>query len=110
MDARVKALRLPRAQASVLADVAISREAHHGKMRRTDANVQLIETLGGKMPTEVVVLPIMHANRTIGILYGDNAEHLAPINSMTRLEIFLSQARDPFRQPRVPPDPRARPE
>ncbi len=92
IDARVKALRLPRSQASVLADVATSREAHHGKMRRTEANVQLIETLGGKMPTEVVVLPIMHANRTIGILYGDNAEHFAPIDSMTGLEIFLSQA------------------
>jgi hypothetical protein len=34
----------------------------------------------------------MHANRTIGILYGDNAEHRAPIDSMTGLEIFLSQA------------------
>ena len=34
----------------------------------------------------------MHANRAIGILYGDNAEHRAPIDSMTGLEIFLSQA------------------
>lgn len=92
IDARVKALKLPRAQASLLADVAASGEAHHGKMRRTEANVQLIETLGGKLPTEVVALPIMHANRTIGILYGDNAEHRAPIDSMTGLEIFLSQA------------------
>ena len=92
MDTRVKALKVPRGQASVLADVATSGEAHHGKMRRTEANVQLIETLGGKLPTEVVALPIMHANRTIGILYGDNAEHRAPIDSMTGLEIFLSQA------------------
>jgi CheY-like chemotaxis protein len=92
MDARVKALKVPRAEASLLADVAISGEAHHGKMRRTEANVRLIETLGGKLPTEVVALPIMHANRTIGILYGDNAEHRAPIDSMTGLEIFLSQA------------------
>ncbi len=61
-------------------------------MRRTAANVELIEKLGGKLPTEVVALPIMHANRTIGILYGDNAEHRAPIDSMTGLEIFLSQA------------------
>jgi len=76
----------------VLNEVAQSGEAHRGKMKRTPGNVQLIETLGGALPTEVVALPIVHANRTIGILYGDNAEHRAPIDSMTGLEIFLSQA------------------
>ena len=92
MDARVRNLRIARNQPSVLADVAASNEAHHGKMRRTPANVELIERLGGLLPTEVVALPILHANRAIGILYGDNAEHRAPIDSMTGLEIFLSQA------------------
>jgi CheY-like chemotaxis protein len=92
MDTRVKQLRIPRAQPSLLSDVTSSGEAHHGKMKRTPANVELIEGLGGMLPTEVVALPIMHADRTIGILYGDNAEHRAPIDSMTGLEIFLSQA------------------
>lgn len=92
MDARVRKLRIARTQPSVLADVAGNGEAHRGKMRRTPANVELIEKLGGLMPTEVVALPIMHGNRAIGILYGDNAEHRAPIDSMTGLEIFLSQA------------------
>jgi CheY-like chemotaxis protein len=92
MDARVRGLRIPRTQPSLLADVVGANEAHHGKMRRTPANVDLIDRLGGLLPTEVVALPIMHANRAIGILYGDNAEHRAPIDSMTGLEIFLSQA------------------
>lgn len=92
MDARVRRLRLAKNEPSVLAEVAGAGEAHRGKMRRTPANVQLIETLGGLLPTEVVALPIMHGNRAIGILYGDNAEHRAPIDSMTGLEIFLSQA------------------
>ena len=92
MHARVRSLRIPRAQPSLLADVVGANEAHHGKMRRTPANVELIDRLGTLMPTEVVALPIMHANRAIGILYGDNAEHRAPIDSMTGLEIFLSQA------------------
>jgi len=92
MDARVRKLSLPRNAPSLLADVAASGAAHHGKMRRTPANVELVERLGGVLPTEVVALPILHANRTIGILYGDNAEHRAPIDSMTGLEIFLSQA------------------
>ncbi|HEV7237897.1 MAG TPA: response regulator [Thermoanaerobaculia bacterium] len=92
MDARVRKLRLARNQPSVLAEVVTGKEAHRGKMRRTPANVELIERLGGLLPTEVVALPIMHSNRAIGILYGDNAEHRAPIDSMTGLEIFLSQA------------------
>jgi CheY-like chemotaxis protein len=92
LDTRVRQVRIATEQPSLLADVAKSGEAHHGKMRRTPANVELIERLGGLLPTEVVALPIMHDKRAIGILYGDNAEHRAPIDSMTGLEIFLSQA------------------
>jgi hypothetical protein len=92
MDKRVRQLRIARNQPSVLAEVVSSNEAHRGKMRRTQANVELIDRLGGVLPTEVVALPILHGNRAIGILYGDNAEHRAPIDSMTGLEIFLSQA------------------
>ena len=92
MDARVRQLRVAREQPSILHDVVQSGEAHRGKMRRTPANVELIDRLGGLLPTEVVALPIMHSNRAVGILYGDNAEHRAPIDSMTGLEIFLSQA------------------
>jgi hypothetical protein len=92
MESRVKSLRIARGAPSVLADVAAAGEAHRGKMRRTPANVDLIDRLGGLLPTEVVALPIMHGNRAIGILYGDNAEHRAAIDSMTGLEIFLSQA------------------
>ena len=92
MDARVKKTRIARNEPSILSDVASSGGAHRGKMKKTTANVDLIERLGGLLPTEVVALPIMHASRTIGILYGDNAEHKAPIDSVSGLEIFLSQA------------------
>jgi CheY-like chemotaxis protein len=92
MDARVRTLRVGREEPSILHDVVKSGEAHRGKMRRTPTNVDLIDRLGGLLPTEVVALPIMHSNRAVGILYGDNAEHRAPIDSMTGLEIFLSQA------------------
>jgi CheY-like chemotaxis protein len=92
MGERVKSLRIPRNEPSILADVAGSSEAHRGKMRRTPSNVKLIETMGGLLPTEVVAYPIMHLDLPIGILYGDNAEHRAPIDSLAGLEIFLSQA------------------
>jgi CheY-like chemotaxis protein len=92
MPDRVKSLRISRTEPSILGDVATSGEAHRGKIRRTAANERLIDQLGGLLPTEVVALPILHERRTIGILYGDNAAHRAPIDTMTGLEIFLSQA------------------
>lgn len=92
LRAQARTLRLGAEEPSILREVVSAGEAHRGKIRRTPANVKLIETFGGLLPTEVVALPIMHANRTIGILYGDNAENRAPIDNMTGLEIFLSQA------------------
>ncbi len=92
MNARVRTLRISRSEPSILGDVSVSGEPHRGKLRKTEANVQLIERLGGLLPTEVAALPIMHSGRAIGILYGDNAEHRGPIDNMAGLEIFLSQA------------------
>jgi len=92
MDERIRSIRIERSDPSILSDVAASRQPHHGKIRRTDANLHLIERMGNLLPTEVVALPIMHNEQGIGILYGDNAEHRAPIDSITGLEIFLSQA------------------
>jgi CheY-like chemotaxis protein len=92
LDERVKTIRIAGTEPSILSEVVTAGEAHKGKMKRTPANVDLINKLGGMLPTEVIAMPIMHSNRTIGILYGDNAEHRAPIETMTGLEIFLSQA------------------
>ena len=92
IEGNVRAMRFRLDEPSVLADVAATGNAHRGKIRKTPANVRLMEGLGGKLPTEVVVLPIVHAAKTIGILYGDNAEHRGPIDGVTGLEIFLSQA------------------
>ncbi len=89
---RARKVRIPRAADSILAEVAASQVAHRGKLRRTEANRELIEALGGLLPTEVMAVPIMHGGRAIGILYGDNAEHRGPIDVMTGLEIFLAQA------------------
>src|SRR5438132_13826269 len=69
---------------------------HRCTMHSTPANLYIIASIGDRVQTEVVALPIMHGDRTIGILYGDNAEHRAPIDDVTGLEIFLSQAGSAF--------------
>jgi len=96
MTERARKVRIARDAKSILSEVLESGEAQRGKMRSTSANRDLIAHLGDRTPTEVVALPIMHGNRTIGILYGDNAEHRAPIEDITGLEIFLSQAGSAF--------------
>ncbi len=92
INERARKLRIPRDAPSIFSEVADSREMHCGKLRRTEANSELIDALGGLLPTEVLVFPIMHGGQTIGILYGDNAEHRGPIDMVTGLEIFLAQA------------------
>ena len=96
MNDRIRSVRIARGEPSLLEDVAASRAPHAGKIPRTRANVQLIERMGNLLPTEVAALPIMQSGQAIGILYGDNAEHRAPLDSMGGLEIFLSQAGDAF--------------
>ena len=104
MTDRARKLRVPRDAPSILADVMDSGEIQRGKMRRTAANQELVTRLGDRKPTEVVALPIMHGERTIGILYGDNAEHRAPIDDISGLEIFLSQAGSAFQSAAAEPE------
>lgn len=92
IEERATTIRIPYGEPSVLADVAASGQMHHGKIRRTAANAELISRLGSLLPTEVVVLPITHKGRVIGLLYGDNAEQKEPIGDLSGLELFLSQA------------------
>jgi len=104
MTDRARKLRVPRDEPSILSEVMESGEAQRGKMRRTPANQELVTRLGDRKPTEVVALPIMHGERTIGILYGDNAEHRAPIDDINGLEIFLSQAGSAFQSAASEPE------
>jgi hypothetical protein len=61
-------------------------------MRRTSANELLVKHLGTLMPSEVVALPIIHEDKVVGVLYGDNAEHRGRIDSVSGLETFVSHA------------------
>ncbi len=92
MKDRARRIRIETSAPSVLQDVQRSGRAHHGKIRKTEANVRLIESLGVIQPTEVVVLPIAQDDRVLGLLYGDNAENRAAIEPMNGLELFLAQA------------------
>ncbi len=88
----IKGARIPFSEPSVLRDVAAGRRAHRGKLRKTPANVELVQRLGQDLPSEVVVLPIARGNTVVGVFYGDNGGSRTPISETAGLEIFLGQA------------------
>ncbi|MGA7617378.1 MAG: DUF4388 domain-containing protein [Thermoanaerobaculia bacterium] len=92
VNQRAGAIRISGAEPSVLSHVATTRSIHRGKISRTSGNERLIRSLGPAQPTEVVVMPIVSRERVIGLFYGDNGEHHAPVDGLSGLEIFLSQA------------------
>lgn len=50
------------------------------------------EQLGGEIPDEAFIGPIVNRSRVIGFLYGDNLPDSGKIGGTEALEIFLSQA------------------
>ena len=92
MNELVRRIRIARDDDSVLREVMVRRETHRGKLRKTEANVKLLQGLGSIHPTQVIVIPVENDGAAVGVLYGDNAGSRSPIGKTSGLEIFLEQA------------------
>lgn len=91
-DARVRRLRIPRGEESLFTGII---EAKHPAVVRPEPvrwNRYLFEQLGGGIPDEVFLGPIVSEGRVVAVLYGDNLPERRPIGGTESLEIFLSQA------------------
>jgi len=62
------------------------------KPEPTPVNRLIFDQLGGVIPDEVFIGPIVSRSRVIGFLYGDNLPDQKRIGRTESLEIFLSQA------------------
>ena len=62
------------------------------KPEPTPVNRLIFDQLGGIIPDEVFIGPIVSRSRVIGFLYGDNLPENKRIGRTESLEIFLSQA------------------
>lgn len=58
----------------------------------TPVNRLIFDQLGGGIPEEAFIGPIVSRSRVIGFLYGDNLPAMTRIGRTEPLEIFLSQA------------------
>lgn len=66
--------------------------AHTLKPVPASADSTVFELLGGGIPEEVFIGPIISQSRVVGFLYGDNLPEKKPVGDTETLEIFLSQA------------------
>jgi len=58
----------------------------------TPVDAHFFEQLGGGVPAEVFVGPLVSRSRVVGFLYGDNCPDTRPIGDIEPLAIFLAQA------------------
>lgn len=89
---RERALRIPSDEPSIFFDVVGRREAYVGPLERQYWNVQLARQLGGEIPGEVAVVPLIVKDRVRLMLYGDNHPDDKPIEAVEELELLMLQA------------------
>ena len=87
-----RSLRLPLDQPSVIAEAADRQASYRGPLDSNEANLTLLEALGGGKPTEVVAIPLVVNDLALLVLYGDNADTAEPIGHVDQLELLMLQA------------------
>jgi len=71
---RVQAIRLPLGGPGVLETVIRTRAHYLGPMPRTDANMRLLKALGGGVPRNALVVPILGLGRVVNVIYADGGQ------------------------------------
>jgi hypothetical protein len=89
---RLRSLRIPVDEPSVFLEVFESMNTVCGPLREASWNDRLVEQLGGRRPSEAVVIPIVVDGMIAGMFYGDNAATDRPIGSVQALELLAIEA------------------
>lgn len=91
-DSKVRNMRIPRGENSLFTQVIETQNSVKLQPDDSPWNRYLLGQLGGGMPAEVFVGPIVSEGKVVALLYGDNLPAQKPIGDTDSLEIFLSQA------------------
>jgi hypothetical protein len=91
-DGLARSIRLPLNEPSVIAEAVERRESWRGALPPTRANDRLIALLGGRRPTEALVVPMLLRGGVGLVLYGDDAPSGRPIGPADELEWALLEA------------------
>ena len=90
---RVRDMSFPEQNDAILGD-ALAQGCNIRRKLNPDSrwDQYLIENLGGQVPEESVVIPLLSNKRPIALLYGDNGPGSGRIEGIDALEIFAMQA------------------
>jgi CheY-like chemotaxis protein len=91
-DECVRALHIPQDSDSMFRDALRTGQAMTFQPVPSPLDMHIFEQLGGGIPEQVFIGPLISQNRVIGFLYGDNLPENRPIGDVESLAIFLSQA------------------
>lgn len=91
-DSKIRNLRIPRGEESIFTQVIETQSSAKLQPTGSHWNRYLLDRLGGGMPDEVFLGPIVSEGKVVAVLYGDNLPERKPIGDTDSLEIFLSQA------------------
>ncbi len=91
-DIRVRQMKIPTTEESIFTPVLRSMASVKTPMGSGDWDLYLEQRLGGELPEEIFLGPLLSEGKIVAILYGDNLPEKKPIGETEALEIFLSQA------------------
>jgi len=91
-DERVRAIHFPQESASMFDEPLRTGHPCTFTPNPTPFDTHLFEQLGGGIPAEVFIGPLISKSRVIGFLYGDNLPEKKQIGDVESLAIFLAQA------------------
>jgi CheY-like chemotaxis protein len=91
-DEKVRSIHFPLEAESMFYESSRMYQAVVRELHPTALDIHILEQLGGGIPEEIFIGPILSQSRVIGFLYGDNLPENKPIGTMESLSIFLSQA------------------
>ncbi len=92
VDRRVRQIHIPGDEPSVFSGVIEKMSTYHGHLERSPWNNYLVDQLGGMIPPEVVVTPIVVSGAVSAVFYGDNLPGGHPITSIHGLELLMIEA------------------
>ena len=91
-DEKVRTIHFPLDAESMFRDPSRTLQAVTFTPQPTAQDAHIFEQLGGGIPEESFIGPLVSQSRVIGFLYGDNLPEKRPVGDTESLSIFLSQA------------------
>lgn len=91
-DNRVRSIHFPQESSSMFDEAFQTAQPQTFSPAVTAVDAHIFEQLGGGVPTEVFIGPLISQSKIIGFLYGDNLPEKKSIGDVESLSIFLAQA------------------